>query len=144
MSLTRSWEGGKQWYNPPPYQDIHRHIIGCHSRARRDPGTSPSRGCRGRAATRTALRLHIFRRKFSDIMFILEEVNLHRPRFPCCFIMVLWSALNGRHATITQCAKGEERKRCRLVAEEIRSGTARLLQAYRRPINLVTSFNYLG
>ena len=45
-----------------------------------------------------------------DTVIILEEVKHLYPRFPWCDIMVPWQALNGRHLTTDQCAKGSERK----------------------------------
>ena len=55
-----------------------------------------------------------------------------------------WAALNGRHTTTDQCANGSEREWRRLAAEEMREITVRAFQAYVRPLNLVTSFNYLS
>ena len=76
--------------------------------------------------------------------FFLEEFNLPHP---CCLhydILLPSEALNERHINNAQCAKGEERKRCWLVAEYMREITSRALQAYGRPLESVTSFKYLG
>ena len=59
-------------------------------------------------------------------------------------MMVPWKALNGPHVTTTQCGKGEKRKRRRLAEEDMRESVTRDFQAYRRPIETVTSFKYLG
>ena len=56
----------------------------------------------------------------------------------------MWKVLNGRHTTTAQCAKGAERKRCRLETEEMREITERAFQAYVRRIETVTPFKYLG
>ena len=42
------------------------------------------------------------------------------------------------HLTTTQCAKGEERKRWRLMEEEMRESTERTFQAYEKPLETVT------
>ena len=53
-------------------------------------------------------------------------------------------ALNGMYRHTTKCKKGAERKRRRLVAEEERAVTSRAFSAYGRPLDMVTSFKYLG
>ena len=57
----------------------------------------PVEGCPGRAGTRTVMRVHFWRRHVSDIVIILEEVNIPHPRCPRCDMFVPWRALNGRH-----------------------------------------------
>ena len=59
-------------------------------------------------------------------------------------MMVLCSALNVRHPKTVQCAEGEERKRCRLVEEEVWDSTERDFRLYGLPLTLFTYFNYLG
>ena len=53
-------------------------------------------------------------------------------------------ALNGRHPGTTQCLKGAERKRQRLVETERRENSERSFEAYGKPIESVTEFKYLG
>ena len=48
------------------------------------------------------------------------------------------------HWHIAQCKKGEKRKIWRLVAEEDRAATSRAFSAYGCPLEMVTSFKYLG
>ena len=59
-------------------------------------------------------------------------------------MLVPWAALNGRHPDTAQCTKEAERERHKLVAEEVRAIKERDFQAYVQPLNLVTSFKYLG
>ena len=73
-------------------------------------------------------------------MIILKEVNLPHSR---CLIMVPCKVLNGRHATTSQCDKGEQKRR-RLATEEISESAARAFQSYVKPLDTVTSFKYLG
>ena len=42
----------------------------------------PVEGCPGRAGTRTAMRVHFWRRHVRDVVIILEEENLPHPRCP--------------------------------------------------------------
>ena len=104
----------------------------------------PVEGCRGRAATRAALRVNLLHRHIRDTMVILEDDKLHYPLFPRCYILVPWAPLNGQHTTTSQCDKGEERKQRRLIAEDMRAITARTFQAYVTSLNSVTSLKYLG
>ena len=48
------------------------------------------------------------------------------------------------HRRTAQCTCGAERKRRRLAAEEEREVTTRYFSAYGRPLEMVTSFKYLG
>ena len=77
-------------------------------------------------------------------MIILEEGNIPHLRCPRCDVLVPWKALNGQHATTALCSKGVEQKICCLEAEDMRESTERCLQAYVRPLEMVTSFKYLG
>ena len=56
---------------------------------------------------------------------------------PCC-------ALKRRQISISQCARGVERKRRRLVKEELRESSKRALHTYREPLKTVTLFKYMG
>ena len=75
---------------------------------------------------------------------ILEEGKLPHPRFPLCDMLVLWKALNGTHRRTSQCNWGAERKIRRLAAEEEREVTTGAIRDYGRPLEMVTSFRYLG
>ena len=66
----------------------------------------PVEGCLGRAGTRTAMRVHFWRRHFRDVVIILEEENLPHPRFFWCDMLVPWRSLNGRHKSTTMCRSG--------------------------------------
>ena len=66
----------------------------------------PVKGCLGRTGTRTAMRVHFWRRHLRDIVIILEEVNLPHPRCPRCDMIVPWRALNGRHKSTEMCRGG--------------------------------------
>ena len=57
----------------------------------------PVEGCPGREGTRTAMRVHLWRRHVRDIVIILKEGNLPHPICPRCDIFVPLKALNGRH-----------------------------------------------
>ena len=91
-----------------------------------------------------ALRVNLFHRHVRDTILILEEGNLPHPRCPHCGIQLTWEALNGRHTTTAQCAKGAEMKRRRLGVEEMRDSMATAFQAYSRPLESVIYFKFLG
>ena len=55
-------------------------------------------------------------------------------------MLVPWRALNGRHLTTAQCAKGAERKRRSLQEEELQESTERDLHAYGKLLDTVTLF----
>ena len=101
-------------------------------------------GCRGRAGTRTAMRIHFCRRHVRDIVIIFQERNLPHSRFSLCDMLVLWRALNGKHHDTAMCKSEAERKRRRMAETELRESTERAFEAYRRPIEAVHSFKYLG
>ena len=48
------------------------------------------------------------------------------------------------HQSTAQCEKGAERKQRRLAAEEERVVTSSVFSAYGRPLEMVTSFRYMG
>ena len=59
-------------------------------------------------------------------------------------MLVPWAALNYHNPNTSECAKGAERKWCRLAADKMRASMERVFQAYGRPLNLVKLFKYLG
>ena len=83
----------------------------------------PVEGCLGRAETRTAMRVHFWRRHVRDTVIILEEGNLPHPWCENCGMLVPWRALNVRHKDTAMCRSGVERKRRRLAEAEIREST---------------------
>ena len=101
-------------------------------------------GCPGRAGTRTVMRMHFCSRHVWDIVIILEEGNLPPPRCSRCDMLVPWRALNGRHHATAMCRKGAERKRRRMAEADQRDSTERAFEAYRKPLETVTTFKYLG
>ena len=79
-----------------------------------------------------------------DTVVILAEGNLPHPRCPLCDMMVPWRDLNGTHGRTAQCKRVAEWKRQRLAAEEEREVNVRAFSTYGRPLEMVTSFRYLG
>ena len=59
-------------------------------------------------------------------------------------MLVTWKALNRIHRRAEQFTWGAERKRRRLAAEGEREVTLRAFSAYGCPLEIVTSFKYLG
>ena len=59
-------------------------------------------------------------------------------------MLVPYRSLNVSHNGTAHCKKGAEQKQQRLVTEEEREVTSRSLSAYGLPLNVVTSFKYLG
>ena len=59
-------------------------------------------------------------------------------------MLVPWRALNGRHHATAMCKKGAERKRCWMAEAELRDSTERAFEAYGKPLETVSTFNYLG
>ena len=53
-------------------------------------------------------------------------------------------ALNGRHPSIAQCARGVEQKIQRLVEADMRESSERAFEAYGEPIKIFSAFQYLG
>ena len=104
------------------------------------PWSCPVEGCPCQAGTRTAMRMHFFKRHVRDIVIILEEGNLPHPRCPRCNMLVPWRALNGRHHATAQCANGAERNRCRMAEAELRNSTERAFEAYGKPLENVSDF----
>ena len=104
----------------------------------------PVEGCFGRAGIRTAMRLHFWRRHVRDVVIILEEGNLPHPRFPRCGMLVPWRSLNGRHKNTEMCRSGADRKRRRLAEAEVRESAEMTFEVYRKQLQSVPSFQYLG
>ena len=63
----------------------------------------PVEGLPGKAGTRTAMRVHFWRRHVRDTVIILEEGNPPHPRYENCDMLVPWRALNGRHKDTAMC-----------------------------------------
>ena len=74
------------------------------------------------------------------IMIVLEEGNLPHLRCSQCYILVTLQALNVRHLDTAQFTKGAERKRRRMVEEEIRYSVERSFQAYGILLEMVAWF----
>ena len=83
-------------------------------------------------------------RHVQDTVVKLEEGNLPHPRCHHCDMQVPRKELNGRHLGTAQCAKGAERKRWRLAETEKRENLERAFHAYRKPMEVVSEFWYLG
>ena len=66
----------------------------------------PVEGCPGRAGTRTAMRVHFWRRHVRITVMILELGILPNPRCENCDMLVPWRALNGRHKDTVMCKSG--------------------------------------
>ena len=75
------------------------------------------------------MQVHFFHWNFQDTIIILEEGKPPHPRLPQSNILEPWRALDKRHLAIAQCTKGEERKRRRLVEEELQEILERSFQA---------------
>ena len=96
------------------------------------------------SATRAVMRVHFVHRNVHDTVVILEEGNLTLPRCSRWDLQVSRRALNGRHLGTNQCRTGAERKIWRLAAAEGEAATERAFNAYRRRLNSVKEFRYLG
>ena len=83
-------------------------------------------------------------RHIRETVVILEEGNLPCPHCHMCDMLVLWRSLNEMHRYTVQCKKGAERKRHRLETKEERVVTSRAFISYGIPLDMVTSFRYLG
>ena len=59
-------------------------------------------------------------------------------------MLMMWRSLNRQHQHTVQCKKGAERKLWCLAADEERAVTLREFCAYGCPLEMVTSFIYLG
>ena len=90
------------------------------------------------------MRVHFLHRHVLDTVVILEEGNLPDPRCARCDMLVPWRALNGRHTSTAQCARGVERKRRRLAEAGRRESSDQAFEAYVEPIQNFLAFIYLG
>ena len=88
--------------------------------AKGGPRRYPVEVCPVQAAKRTEMWVYFLHRHVLDTVVILEEGNPPYPRCNQCEILVYRRALNGRHPTTDQCARGAERKMCRLAETELR------------------------
>ena len=95
-------------------------------------------------ATGTAMRVHFLHLHVLDTVVFLEVGNLPHPRCTWYDMLVSWRALNGRHPATSQCARGAERRRRRLAETEMSQISERAFKAYRKPLENVTAFRYLG
>ena len=86
----------------------------------RVPRKFPIEGCRGRAATQMLMWVHFYHQNVQNTVIILEEGNLPHPRCSRCNMLVPWRALNRRHLSTAQCAKGRDRKLRQMAEEEMR------------------------
>ena len=102
--------------------------------AKGGPRSCPLEGFPGRAATRTAMRVHFLYRHVLDTVVILEEGNLPHPCCTQCEMLAPRQALNGRHPATAQCVREAERKRRQLVLVELRESSERAFEAYREPL----------
>ena len=62
------------------------------------------------------------------------------PRCALCDMLVPRRALNGRHPTTAQCARGAERKRRRLAESDMRKRSERAFEAYAESLENVPVF----
>ena len=90
------------------------------------------------------MRVHFWHWHVRDIVVILEDGNIPHPRCRLCDMLVSSKSLNETQRRMAQCPWGAERKRRKLAAEEEREVTARYFSAYGRPLEMATSFKYLG
>ena len=90
------------------------------------------------------MQVHLWYRHVRYTVVILEECNLPQPRCPLCDMLVPCRDMNGIYRGTAQFKKGTERKRRRLEVEEEREVTSRAVSTYGHPLEMVTSFKYLG
>ena len=104
----------------------------------------PVAGCSGRVATRTVTRVHFVHGRGLETVVMLELGNFPHLRCARCDLLVPRRVLNWRHPGTSQCNKGAQQKRRRLV--EVKSGESmeRAFEAYGAPVKNVTEFKYLG
>ena len=88
--------------------------------------------------------VHFVHRHVQDTVMMPEESNLPHPRYPRCDLQVPRKALNGRHLGTLQCKKGAEQKQRRLAETEMRENSERAFHTYRKPMEAVSEFRYLG
>ena len=59
-------------------------------------------------------------------------------------MLVPWRSLNGRHKNTAICRSGADRKRRRLAEAEVRESAEMAFEVYRKQLQSVPSFKYLG
>ena len=59
-------------------------------------------------------------------------------------MMVPWRTLNGKHHNTAMCRSRAERKRRRLAETELQESTEMAFEAYRKQLEAVPNFKYLG
>ena len=90
------------------------------------------------------MRMNFCSRHVRDTVIILEEGNLSHPRCSQCDMLVPWRALNGKHHETAMCRSGAERERRRMAETKLRESTEMAFEAYRKQLEAVPSFKYLG
>ena len=128
----RSAEARRSWKTSAMGEETRAY--GMKFQAKGGPRICPVEGCPGRAATRTAMQVHFIHRHVLDTVIILEEGNLPHPRCPQFDMLDPWRTLNRRHPATAQCDRGAEKKRRRLVEEELRESAERAFEAYGAPL----------
>ena len=84
----------------------------------------PVEGCPGVASSWIFLRVHFVHLHMQDTKVVLEEGNCPLPWYPQCDMFVSWESLNETHLAREVYVKGVERKRRRLLEEEVHMRTA--------------------
>ena len=79
-----------------------------------------------------------------DTVVIMKEGNCPRPHCPACDMFVPWAELDLRHPETALCAWREEMNRRHMVEEEDQAGLVTAIQDYDRPLEILSSFKYLG
>ena len=74
----------------------------------------------------------------------MGEVSLLQDDHNIPDMLVPRRALNKRHHTTTQCKKGAEQKRRQIAEAELRDSTERAFEVYGKPLEMVSTFKYLG
>ena len=105
----------------------------------------PVEGCLGHAAARTAMRLHFLHRHVLNTVIIMEEGNPPHHSAPdaTCFPPSGPECQAPCHSPVYQ-GSGAERKRRRLAEAEAREILERAFEAYREPLQNVSTLRYLG
>ena len=112
--------------------------------ARAGPRPCPVKWCSGRASMQTEMRVELWHRQVRETMVILEEGNLPHQRCLLCDMLLPWKYLNGMNRRTSNFTPVAERKRRWLAADEEREVTARDFSTYGSPLEMDTSFKYLG
>ena len=91
---------------------------------------------------RSSFRIHFVHHCVQYTLVFLEEGNHHLPHCTKFNVFVYWRSLNRTHWATTMCAKEAEWKLKWLREEEAKTSTEVAFQAYGRPLETVTEFNY--